>query len=243
MKNIIQVLILVCSLAAGHAGAHGIWFAQRGGDLALVYGEGGEDLDTAKRAAKVSHVAAYDAAGAALDTALAPVGRLLFVDLQQQPAVVSAVLDNGFWTKGPDGTWFDKTKDAVPGAQESGRYFKYAVHLLAPLQAPLAALPEQVLQIVPVDAALPQHKDEPLQLRVLFRGRPVAGAQVLVDFLGDPDGEPLRTDDDGRVTVKVRNQGLNVIVATYDGAPEDAAKTDKTEYLASLSFALGHLPE
>lgn len=243
MKPIFQVLLLVCSLAASHASAHGIWFAQRGGDLALIYGEGSEDLDTAKRASKILQVAAYDAAGAPLDTALAPVGRLLFVDLQHQPAVVAAVLDNGFWTKGPDGIWLGTTKDAVPGAQESGHYLKYAVHLRAPLQAPLAALPEHVLQIVPVNAALPQHKDEPLQLRVLFRGKPVAGAEVVLDFVGDPDGEPLHTDADGRITVKVRNQGLNVIVAKYDGAPDDAAKVDKIEYLASLSFALGHRPE
>ncbi|MBT0962283.1 DUF4198 domain-containing protein [Denitromonas iodatirespirans] len=236
-------MLVTLALAAGHAGAHGIWFAQRGGDLALVYGEGAEDLDTAKRATKIRHVAAYDAAGESVATGLAPVGRLLFVDLQQKPAVVAAVLDNGFWTKGPEGKWFGKTKDAVPGAQESGRYLKYAVHLRAPLKAPLAALPDHALQIVPVAAALPQHKDDDLQLRVQFRGQPVAGAEVIADFVGDPDGEPLRTDAHGLVTVKVRNQGLNVIVAKHSTAPDDAALADKTEHLASLSFALGHRPE
>jgi hypothetical protein len=41
----------------------------------------------------------------------------------------------------------------------------------------------------------------------------------------------------------VRNQGLNVISATYDGPPEDPKKEDKVEYEATLSFVLPHKPE
>ena len=48
---------------------------------------------------------------------------------------------------------------------------------------------------------------------------------------------------DGTVTLKVRNQGLNVIVAVLDAPPEHPAKYNKTEHLASLSFVLPHAPE
>lgn len=243
-----KALLSLLALAGGMATtttatAHGIWFAQRSGDLALIYGEGAEDLDTIKRQTKVQGIAAYNAIGAPVETALKPTDRLLLVDVRQQPAVVAGVLDNGYWSKGPDGKWVGKGKDEVPGAKESGRYYKYAVHLRAPLQAPLAALPGQTLQIVPVTTSLPKYKDQPLKLRVLYQGKPVANAQVLADFVNDPDAKPQRTGKDGSVTVTVRNQGLNVITALLDVAPEDAAKANKTEHLASLSFVLDHLPE
>lgn len=244
MKTLLSLLILASGLAASSTTlAHGIWFAQRSGELALIYGEGAEDLDVIKRQTKLRGIAAYNAMNTPVETALKPTDRLLLIDVQQQPAVVTGVLDNGYWTKGQDGKWVNQSKDAVPGASESGYYLKYAVHLRAPLNMALTALPGQTLQIVPITHVLPKHKNQPLKLRVLYQGQPVAGAQVLADFVNDPDAKPLRTGKDGRVTVTVRNQGLNVITARLNVAPEDATKANKTEHFASLSFILDHLPE
>jgi uncharacterized GH25 family protein len=218
--------------ASAAAQAHGIWFAQRSGDLALIYGEGGDDLAAAKRLPLIRTVAGYDAAGRTVHTALEAAGKLALVDLRAQPVVVAAVLDNGIWTKSADGQWFKKPKSEVPGALGSGHNFKYAVHLRAPLAKPLPALPEHVLQIVPVDAALPATLGQPLRLRVLYRGKPAAGVPVLADFVNDPDGEPA-----------VSNQGLNVIAARLDAPADDPAATDQVEHLATLSFRLAHAPE
>lgn len=228
--------------AAAHA--HGIWFAQRSGDLALIYGEGGDDLDAARRLPLITSMAGYDVAGRAVPTALEPVGKLALVDLREQPAVVAAVLDNGIWTRSAEGQWLKKPKNEVPGAVVSGHNFKYAVHLRrTPLDRPLAALPGHTLQIVPVDAALPSTLGQPLRVRVLHRGKPVANVPVLADFVNDPDGKALLTAADGTVTVPVRNQGLNVIAAKLDAPAEDQVATDKVEHLATLSFRLAHAPE
>ena len=223
--------------------AHGIWFAQRSGDLALIYGEGGDDLDAAKRLPLIKAMAGYDAAGRPVQTALEAAGKLALVDLREQPAVVAAVLDNGIWTKAANGQWFKKPRGEVPGASASGHNFKYAVHLRAPLGRPLGGLPGHALQIVPVDAALPAMRGEPLRLRVLYRGEPAAGVPVLADFVNDPDGETALTGADGTVTLPVRNQGLNVIAARLDAPADDPAATDKVEHLATLSFRLAHAPE
>lgn len=227
--------------AAVHA--HGIWFAQRSGDLALIYGEGGDDLDAARRLPLVMSMAGYDAAGRAVPTALEPAGKLALVDLREQPAVVAVVLDNGIWTKSADGQWLKKPKNEVPGAVASAHNFKYAVHLRAPLTRPLAALPGHALQIVPIEAALPATSGQPLRLRVLYRGKPASGVPVLADFVNDPDGRALVTTADGAVTVTVRNQGLNVIAAKLDAPSDDPVATDKVEHLATLSFRLAHAPE
>lgn len=234
---------LSCALMPLHALAHGIWFAQRSGELALIYGHGGEDLDMIKRYEKVNAVAAFDRKGEPVKTALRRTDHLALVDTQANPAVVAAVLDNGFWSKGADGKWVNKGKDEVPDAKESGRYVKYTVYLRAPLASPLGALPGHVLQIVPLKPALPQHKDEVMTLRVLFNGRPVAGARVIRDYVTDPEAKPIVTGKDGLVTVRVRNQGLNVIAASFDATPDDPAKAAKNGLFASLAFTLQHGPE
>lgn len=244
LSKLIAVATLTSGLAvSGIAQAHGIWFAQRATQLAMLYGVGADDLDVVKRLPLVTSVAGYDAAGKPVPTALEVDGRLLLVNLENQPALVAAVLDNGTWSKSPDGKWHKKGKDEVKDAVVSEHTYKYAVHLRAPLTAPLGPLPGQVLQLVPVTAALPAMMGDPITLRVLYKGKPVAGARVLHDFINDPDGKPVLSGADGTVTLKVRNQGLNVIVAVFDAASDQPAKYNKVEHLASLSFVLAHLPE
>lgn len=241
-------LAVVASLVAGMgaaslAQAHGIWFAQRSNQLALIYGLGADDLDMIKRQPKVKSVTAYDEHGKEVPTQLTASGPLLIVNMDSQPAIVAGVLDNGLWSKTSDGNWYNKGKDEVPNATESMHTYKYAVHLRKPLHGPVPILPGQKLQIVPVGDQLPEKMGQPLTVRVLFNGKPISGAEVQPDLVNDPDSRPLKTGADGAVRIKVRNQGLNVIVAKYDSPAAEPAKASNDEHEATLSFVLPHLPE
>lgn len=235
--------VIACMGAATVAQAHGIWFAQRSNQLALIYGIGADDLDAVKRLPKVKSVAAYDDDGKEVATQLAANGPLLLVNIDNQPAMVAAVLDNGLWSKTADGKWHNKGKDEVPDATVSEHTWKYAVHLRRPLTGALPVLPAHKLQIVPVTRQLPEQAGQPLTVRVLYEGKAVQGALVQPDFVTDPDSEPLKTGADGTVTIKVRNQGLNVVVATFVTTAAEPAKTFRDEHLATLSFVLPHQPE
>ena len=230
------------TLAAG-AQAHGFWFAQRANQLAMVFGVGADDLDVVKRLPKITSFTAYDEDGKEVASKLTPTGPLVVVDIDNQPAIVAAVMDYGMWSKTPDGKWHNKGKDEVPDAVISEKNYKYGVHLRRDLGKTVPMLPKQTLQIVPVKDKLPAKMGEPMKVKVLFQGKPVAGARVLADFVNDPDAKGVKTGKDGSVTIKVRNQGLNVLVAVFDGPPEDPAKTKKCEHLATLSFVLPHEPE
>jgi nickel transport protein len=223
--------------------AHGIWFAQRAKQLALIYGVGADDLDSVKRLPLVRTISGYDGTLQPVKTTLRVAGPLLLVDSETDTAVVAAILDNGIWSKTPDGEWLKKGRDEVQNATVSEKTVKYAVHINGPLSTGLVPLEGQMLQILPVTAGLPALLGQPLKLRVLFQGKPVAGARVMHDFVNDPDGKPVKTAADGTVTIKVRNQGLNVITAIFDGPADDPAKVDKIEHLATLSFVLPHAPE
>ncbi|HWW70475.1 MAG TPA: DUF4198 domain-containing protein [Duganella sp.] len=250
MMNLKKIACAVCATAALAGGvavapaqAHGIWFAQRATQLAFLYGVGADDLDSLKRLPQVTSVGGYDADGKPVETSLQPDGRLVLVNLDNQPAIVTATLDNGTWTKTHDGVFHKKGRDEIPKYIISEHTYKYAVHLRKALSKPLGPLPNQILQIVPVEAALPAMLGDPIKLRVLFKGKPLAGAQVLQDMVNDPDAEPVLSGADGTVTIKVRNQGLNVIAAIYRGPSEQPAKFDSSEHLATLSFVLAHKPE
>lgn len=243
VKLAVVASVVACMGGASVAQAHGIWFAERSNQLALIYGLGADDLDMIKRQPKVKSVAAYDEQGKEVPTQLTASGPLLVVNTDSQPAIVAGVLDNGLWSKTPDGEWYNKGKDEVPNATISMHTYKYAVQLRKPLHGPVPILPGQKLQVVPVGKQLPDRMGQPLTVRVLFNGKPIAGAEVQPDLVNDPDSKPLKTGADGAVKIKVRNQGLNVIVAKYDSPPAEPAKAGSDEHEATLSFVLPHLPE
>jgi uncharacterized GH25 family protein len=245
MKPALRFLSLSAAalLTAVSAQAHGIWFAQRATQIGLMYGVGADDLDMVKRLPLVQSVTAYDASGKAIGVKLRAAGPIVLADTDSLPALLSAVLFNGIWAHMPDGEWIKKGRDEAPTASVVEKNFKYAVHINGQLNGPLPALADQTLQIVPVAAKLPEQMGTVLKLKVLFHGQPAAGARVLTDFLNDPDAKPLRTAKDGSVTIRIRNQGLNVVAAIFDGPSDEPAKADKMEHLATLSFVLPHAPE
>jgi nickel transport protein len=236
------VAALAFFAAAGPVTAHGIWFAQRATQLALIYGVGADDLDSVKRQPLVERIDGYDESGAAVPAQLRVAGPLLLVDAESPVSVVSAVLFNGTWSKRPNGEWLKKGRDEVPDATIAEKNYKYAVAIVGPMEKPLGPLPGQRLQIIPV-GNIPAMSDKPLRLRVLFEGQPVSGARVLRDYVNDPDAKPLVTGRDGTVTLRVRNQGLNVVTAIFKSPPDDRTKVDHLEHLATLAFTLQHAPE
>jgi len=243
LNSALAALVVIGSTLAPHdAAAHGIWFAQRATQIGLIYGVGADDLDMVKRLPQVRSVAGYDDRGTRVPTTLRAAGPIVLVDCESPPRVVTAVLYNGIWSRQQNNEWVKKGRDEVPDAKVSEKNFKYAVSIVGALSSPLPTFADQTLQIIPAET-IPLEMGKPLRLRVLFEGKPVANARVLSDFVNDPDAKPLVTDAGGNVTVAVRNQGLNVVAAIFDGPSDEPTKADKMEHLATLAFTLPHAPE
>lgn len=246
-----KAIHLAAALTVGIAGiagafsaqAHGIWFAQRATQTALIYGVGADDLDMVKRLPLITGTYGYDADWQPVATKLRAAGAIVVVDSDAPTVAVAAVMDNGTWARTPDGKWHKAGRDTVPNAEVAEKTMKYAVYLTGVPNAPVPVLPEQVLQVVPVEKTIPQKLGDKLKLRVLFNGKPVKGAAVQHDYVNDPDQVPVKTDANGIATIKIRNQGLNVVAATFKGPADDPKKVDHIEYRATLSFVLPHLPE
>jgi len=236
------ITLLGMLLLPGFAQAHGIWFAQRANQLALVYGVGADDLDSVKRLHKIKSIEGFDADWDMVDAQLTPAGPLLLVTSDDYPTAVAAVMDNGIWSNTADGHWLAKGRDQVPDAILSEKTFKYAVHLRGPLRS-IPKIKSQILQILPVGEKFPLLLGKKAIFKVLLDGEPVQGAKIIRDFVNDPDASPIMSDSKGFFTINIRNQGLNVIAAIMDGPSDDLKIIDKIEHLATLSFVLPHEPE
>lgn len=241
VRSLTAVVLIAGLVQSSVVSAHAIWFAQRSKQLAMVYGVGADDLDAVKRLPLLTNVSGYDGDGQKVATSIKANGPIAVVDSEAPVSAVSAVMDYGVWAKGKDGEWYKKGRDELPDAVLAEHNYKYAVHL-ASLTAKVPLIEGQSLQIIPV-GAIPAAFNTPTTFQVMFKGKPMAGVQVLHDYVNDPDQVPQVTDAAGKVTLNIRNQGLNVLAAIYVGPTDNASKYDHIEYRSTLSFTLPHQPE
>ena len=224
------------------ADAHGIWFAQRAKQLAIIYGIGADDLDMVKRLPQVESIAAYDADFQPIKATARVAGAIVLVDTDSQSTVVAAVMPYGVWSRVGDGEFEKKTLEEMPNATVSTKNVKYATSIQGPLKGPIPALPKMALQIVPT-GPIPATLREPMTYKVLYNGKPQAGVRMINDMVNDPDVAEQMTGADGTITLPVRNQGLNVIRAVFDGPSDQPKLYKQIEHTATLSFVLPHRPE
>jgi len=236
MRKITAVAMAIAFTASSTGAlAHGIWIAQRHDDWAVVYGHGASD--EGYDPAKLEAVAAFAAGGEPVEASVRARDDHVLLDLADGAAMVTARLDNGFWTQGPDGTWVNPPKSAVPEAKQSGHYLKYTTTILEPLQtAPApAGLP---LEIVPLVDPMTLAMGDALPIRVLHEGEPLEGATIIAEYTTASDERQVTTDAQGEAVVEVRNQGLNVIGVSHATATPSSPDADEVSRFATLAFTL-----
>lgn len=219
------------------ANAHGIWIAERWGELGIVYGHGASD--DPYDPAKIKSVTALDGTGKSVDVALDARETHALVSAANEPAVILIELDNGFYTQGPDGKWVNQPKSAVEGAKTAGRYLKHAMSIFH-LDGDVPSLPAQALQIVPLANPTGLESGQSFKVRVMFEGKPLAGVEITPDYVNQSETTLGRTDEAGEVEVVVRNDGLNVVAVKHEIALENDRDADLVQHFATLSFVAGH---
>ncbi|SEK15875.1 MULTISPECIES: DUF4198 domain-containing protein [unclassified Variovorax] len=236
LRTAVRTAVLLCALAASATAlAHGVWVAQRASELALVLGEGA--LDESYEPRQVHEVKAFTAQGAPAGVKLQPRTRNVVVEPAADAAVLSMAVEDGFWSQGPDGKWVSGSRAQVPAAKKAGYYMKYGTTLLKPVAMPFKPL-GMALEIVPLADPMALRRGQPLAVRVLSRGKPVAGAAVIGDFTGNVSGPRARTDRTGRASVVLGSSGLNVIAVSLVRPRADKAEADEDGLEATLAFAL-----
>lgn len=241
--QLVRSLSLALALSAAIspvAQAHGLWIAQRHGDQALVYGHGA--TDEAYDPQKITELKAYDANFKPVDLKRETADDHVFVDTDERHAVITAVMDNGFWTEKTDGSWEQKSKAEATDGKHTGRYFKYATSIVGHAHGAFKPF-GMPLEIVPLADPTSMKAGDKLMIQVLSDGKPAADAKVTAEYTTASDAPILKTDAEGKVTIEIRNQGLNVVVASTSEKTPESAEQDEIGRLATFSFTLGHGPE
>jgi uncharacterized GH25 family protein len=94
------------------------------------------------------------------------------------------------------------------------------------------------LELIAESNPYTQPRQQPLPIRVLLNGKPLANALVKVFASADPAAsQRLRSDADGRVVVNASARGDYLISAVHMEKAQPADKADYVSLWASLTFA------
>jgi uncharacterized GH25 family protein len=234
-----MTVIAFMAVSVGEAAAHDLWLTVEGGANArrviVNYGHPGDRPRTV--ADKILDLVAVTAdkkvsllAGLAPGTSQgAPVVRSrVFVD--DGRTLLAARYDNGYWVKVGDDLYRNVSKRMAPDALDSLWSAKFAKTVTG-TGAPWSSALGHELEIVPLADPATVSAGESLRALVLFRGAPLAGADVErgdgVTPMKEGDVPKFQTDGEGIVTVPIDKVGLLLLAidhrVTPSGTPEIAA--------------------
>lgn len=225
----------VASCLGSAVDAHGIWVADRLDEKHIVLGEGAKDNAYAPN--NVQAVQGYTVDWHTTAAQIIDQGNHVAIKPADNAAVVGVQFDYGYWSKDKNGKYHHVPMNQVPNAVLGTHAIKYNVTYLQ-AGTHVQALPSIPLQIVPQLDPMTLHKGDSLPVLVLKEGKPLAGAEIIPDVVNDLN-HTVVTDQNGRATITIANQALNVIgleiafpVTDHDGM------ATQNKYFTSLSFTL-----
>lgn len=229
MPLLIFLIAIACSISP--ATAHDLWLEKDGKRLTLYQGH---RLSTHSGAEIMAYGGSFVTAAQCFDArgGLRPLGVLgtsPWTAVGDCTALLLTV-SSGYWSKTP---WETKNvpKPQAPGAIKSWLSSDNLKRLER--WSPACAHPFSTgLEIVPQGDPFSLKPDDKLVVRVFRAGQPLAG--VPVAYHGDTRGT---TDPDGRIAIRLRHAGIQLISASIEVALQDG-KADVEILAATLQFEL-----
>lgn len=226
------VAALTMGVLASTVSAHGIFFANRLDQKALVLGEG--PTDNAYKPSNVTQMDAYDVNFMPTKVDVVEYSDHIAVKPGKDLGVTATFFDYGYFTKDKAGVMHQAPFDQVKDAVKTTHAVKYNVNYWNENVKP-AFIYNVPIQIVPSVNPMTLKKGDTFDIRVYKDGKPMANAPLIQDVLNDLTNES-KTDAEGRATVTVSANGLNVIGVEI-GYPTGDGHT-QTKYFSSLSFII-----
>ena len=226
------LIIPVLALAASPALAHGVWLGVRCDADCLVLGDGPKD--NAYDPAMVTGAKAYTTDHKETEITVIPKNDHVEFKLDDSVAIVAVNFDYGYWSRNAEGKFVNKPMTEVPGSDLGTHAVKFNVSYLKPEAKPM--LVEGLdMQFVPSVNPASLNMGDAFEVQLLHNGKPMANTPVIIDVINDLNGTVL-TDADGKATITVRNNALNVVGVEVAVPEQNNDKCTQTKYFASLSF-------
>lgn len=251
LRNI-KSLLLSAALALGSvspSAAHDVWITLAGpaGARRAIVNYGHPDDRPPAFADKVLDLLAITQTGrASLLDGLAAASERGVQVARSKPfddaghTLLAARYDNGFWIKTTDGLYRNATRRLIPDAAESfwsGKFAKAITGAGAPWREALG----HDLELVPLSDPAKIKVGETLRIKVLFRGKPLADAEVErgdgKTAIAEKDIPKFKTDAEGVAALPIVKRGPCLLVIDHRATPSatpDQATADL--YNATIWF-------
>lgn len=215
------------TLAAAYA--HNVWLEPDSNGAYIVQFGGHEGKLETFSFDKLKSVHAYDRRGRDVAVQIQPASGGAKVIPAQQPAMLAAYFENGYFSKTPNGPMINRPMTENPGAVSgvyAVKYHKTIVQWGAVARRELG----QEFEIVPQQSETPK-AGEPLAMQVLFKGKPISGVRV---SLGE-DQQVTHSDQGGRVVLRP-TAGMNQVLAIRRTDVTGDPRTTSSSYEYLLAF-------
>jgi len=155
-------------------------------------------------------------------------------------ALLATRYDNGYWVKIADKLYRNVSKRMAPDALDSLWSAKFAKAVTGP-GAPWDTVLGHELEIVPLADPAATRIGESLRVRVLFRGQPLAGAEVErgdgVTPMKEEDIPRFKSDGDGIAAIPIVKAGPLVLAIDHRVAPSGTPELAAADlYNATFAF-------
>ncbi len=217
--------------------AHEYWFEREGQKYVLYRGHHFGDHEGESRVpydpAIIRHVSCVSFGG--VTQSVSPPYRYP-VRIPGSCARLTVVVDSGYWSANGIET-LNQSKEEVPDALNSWRTIESTTLLNAWNKFEHRPSLPQGLEIFLEKTPFKAEEGEKLRLVVVQAGKPRQGVTVAYD--GNPRGE---TGPDGRINIRVRHGGLQVITGSLKELAPDPQKADTLFHSTTLLFELPDAP-
>jgi cobalt/nickel transport system permease protein len=228
LKSIMLTCLLALLFLPVLSEAHEFWIEQKGKEFTVVFGHGTqrEEFDVGK----IKQVKAFDGDGKPITVSQEKKGKDIFLRPSENPALMVAEIDNGYWSKTIYG-WKNLPKRKASRVVEALRSLNYSKVLLSwgdGIQKPLEAV---ALAIIPLKNPFQMKPGEILPVKIIHQKKPLADVEVF----GNDHAKVGTTDPEGIAKVLL-SKGHQLITVTYKEALKDDPDADYLSVTSTLTF-------
>ncbi len=208
--------------------AHDFLIEPQGENFMVVFGHGTQREEF--EVSKVKQVRALDLQGKELPVQKEKKEKGLLLKINVRPSIVMVSIDNGYWSKTIYG-WKELPKRKASRVVEAIRSLFFSKTIISWNDAVQAASGEAGLDIIPLKNPLEVKAGEFLAMKVLLRGQPLPGAEII----GIEHAKLGKTDKDGLIKVTLV-KGQNLMTVEHKERLKDDPDADALSLTATLTF-------
>ena len=208
--------------------AHDFFIEPKGEDFVVVFGHGTQREEF--EVSKVKLVRALDLQGKEIPVQKEKKEKGLVLKINGRPSTVLVSIDNGYWSKTIYG-WKELPKRKASRVVEAIRSLFFSKTILSWNESVQTASADTGLDIIPLKNPFEMNAGESLSLKVLLRGQPLPGAEVI----GIEHAKLGKTDKDGLIKVPLV-RGQNLVSVEHKERIKDDPDADWLNLTATLTF-------